>query len=82
MFEADTGQRGLIEAGQRKPDILILDLGLPDMDGVEVVKALRQWTQLPVIVLSARSTEQHKIEALDAGADDYLTKPFGIGELL
>lgn len=82
VFEADTGKRGLIEAGTRKPDVVILDLGLPDMDGVEVIKALRQWTLLPIIILSARSTEQHKIEALDAGADDYLTKPFGIGELL
>lgn len=82
VFEAETGRRGLIETGTRKPDVVILDLGLPDMDGVEVVKALRQWTALPIIILSARSTEQHKIEALDAGADDYLTKPFGIGELL
>jgi two-component system KDP operon response regulator KdpE len=82
VFEAETGRRGLIETGTRKPDVVILDLGLPDMDGVEVIKALRQWTALPIIILSARSTEQHKIEALDAGADDYLTKPFGIGELL
>ncbi|QXP83637.1 response regulator [Methylococcus sp. Mc7] len=82
VFEADTGNRGIIEAGMRKPEVVILDLGLPDMDGVEVVKALREWTMLPIIVLSARSAEEHKIEALDAGADDYLTKPFGIGELL
>lgn len=82
VFEADTGGRGIIEAGLRKPEVVILDLGLPDMDGVEVVKALREWTALPIIVLSARSTEEHKIEALDAGADDYLTKPFGIGELI
>jgi two-component system KDP operon response regulator KdpE len=82
VHEAETGRRGLVEAATRKPDVVIVDLGLPDMDGVEVVKGLRQWTQLPIIVLSARSTEQHKIEALDAGADDYLTKPFGIGELL
>lgn len=80
--EAETGHQGLILAGNRKPDLLILDLGLPDMDGVEVVKSLRLWTGLPVIVLSARSRESDKIEALDAGADDYLTKPFGIGELL
>lgn len=82
VYEAETGRQGLVEVGVRKPDIVVLDLGLPDMDGVEVVKALREWTLLPIIILSARSTEQHKIEALDAGADDYLTKPFGIGELM
>ncbi|CAI8845471.1 response regulator [Methylococcus capsulatus] len=82
VYEADTGNRGIIEAGLRRPEVVVLDLGLPDRDGVEVVKALREWTLLPIIVLSARSTEEHKIEALDAGADDYLTKPFGIGELL
>jgi len=82
IFEADTGRQGLIEAGVRKPDLIILDLGLPDMDGVEVVKVVREWTALPIIILSARYAEQHKIEALDAGADDYLTKPFGLGELL
>jgi two-component system KDP operon response regulator KdpE len=82
IFEADSGQRGIIEAGMRKPDLVILDLGLPDMDGVEVIKVIRQWSKLPIIVLSARSAEAHKIEALDAGADDYLTKPFGLGELL
>lgn len=82
VFEADSGQRGIIEAGMRKPDLVILDLGLPDMDGVAVIQAIRQWSKLPIIVLSARSAEQHKIEALDAGADDYLSKPFGLGELL
>ena len=82
VFEAETGRRGLVEAGTRKPDLIIVDLGLPDMDGVEVVRALREWATLPIIILSARSTEQHKIEALDAGADDYLTKPFGLGEML
>ncbi|NJD08502.1 MAG: response regulator [Methylococcaceae bacterium] len=82
VHEADCGQRGIVEAGVRKPDLMILDLGLPDMDGVEVVKSVREWSQLPIIVLSARSAEQPKIEALDAGADDYLTKPFGLGELL
>lgn len=82
VFEAENGRRGLVEAGTRKPDLIVVDLGLPDMDGVEVVAALRRWTTLPIIILSARSTEQHKIEALDAGADDYLTKPFGLGELL
>lgn len=81
-FEAETGRKGIIEAGTRKPDLIILDLGLPDMDGVEVVKAIREWSEIPIIILSARNSEQHKIEALDAGADDYLTKPFGAGELL
>lgn len=82
VFEADNGKQGLVEAGVRKPDLVILDLGLPDMDGVDVIKAIRAWSAMPIIVLSARSSEQHKIDALDAGADDYLTKPFGIGELL
>ncbi len=82
VFEAESGQQGIIEAGVRKPDLIILDLGLPDMDGVEVIKSIRAWSGLPIIILSARSTEQHKIDALDAGADDYLTKPFGLGELL
>ncbi|QSA97167.1 two-component system response regulator KdpE [Methylococcus sp. EFPC2] len=82
VFEAETGRQGIVEAGVRKPDLIILDLGLPDTDGVEVVKAIRGWSAMPIIVLSARSSEQHKIEALDAGADDYLTKPFGLGELL
>lgn len=82
VFEADTGRQGLVEAGTRKPDLIILDLGLPDMNGVEVVKAVREWTARPIIILSARYAEQNKIEALDAGADDYLTKPFGLGELL
>jgi two-component system KDP operon response regulator KdpE len=80
--EAETGKLGLAEAANRKPDLVILDLGLPDMDGVEVVKALREWTAMPVIVLSARATETDKVSALDAGADDYLTKPFGLSELL
>ena len=82
VFEADRGQQGVIEAGVRKPDLIILDLGLPDMDGVEVIKKIRAWSAMPIIILSARSSEQHKIDALDAGADDYLTKPFGLGELL
>jgi two-component system KDP operon response regulator KdpE len=82
IFEAATGKQGVIEANIRKADLIILDLGLPDMDGVEVVKATRAWSEMPIIVLSARSGEAHKIEALDAGADDYLTKPFGLGELL
>ena len=82
VFEADKGKQGIIEAGIRKPDLIILDLGLPDMDGVEVIKTIRAWSVMPIIILSARSGEQHKIDALDAGADDYLTKPFGLGELL
>ncbi len=82
VFEAETGKRGLIEAGSRKPDLLVVDLGLPDMDGVEVVRDFRNWSTVPVLILSARTEERDKIEALDAGADDYLTKPFGIGELL
>ena len=82
IFEAETGRAGLVEAATRKPDLVILDLGLPDLDGVEVVAELRAWYTRPIIILSARSNEQEKIKALDAGADDYLTKPFGIGELL
>ncbi len=82
ILEAPTGQRGLVEASSRVPDLVLLDLGLPDVDGVEVMRRLREWTAVPVIVLSARGQERDKIEALDAGADDYLTKPFGIGELL
>jgi two-component system KDP operon response regulator KdpE len=81
IFEAETGKAGLVEAATRKPDLVILDLGLPDVDGVEVVAQLREWYTRPIIILSARSNEQEKIKALDAGADDYLTKPFGIGEL-
>lgn len=82
VVDADTLQRGLIEAATRKPDLVILDLGLPDGDGLHFIQDLRQWSAVPVIVLSARSDEQDKIAALDAGADDFLTKPFGIGELL
>lgn len=81
VFEAGTGERGLIEVGTRKPDLVILDLGLPRMDGIDVIKKIRAWSAVPIIVLSARSQEHDKIAALDAGADDYLTKPFGIGEL-
>ncbi|HLX21792.1 MAG TPA: two-component system response regulator KdpE [Usitatibacter sp.] len=80
--ETDTMRQGLIDAGTRKPDLIILDLGLPDGDGVTYIHELRKWSALPVIVLSARSGESDKISALDAGADDYLTKPFGVGELL
>jgi two-component system KDP operon response regulator KdpE len=82
VFESERGQQGIIEAGVRKPDAVILDLGLPDMDGVDVINAIRAWSTIPIIILSARSGEQQKIDALDAGADDYLTKPFGLGELL
>ena len=82
VFEAATAAQGLEEAGTRKPDLVILDLGLPDRDGVEVIRDLRAWSAVPVLILSARANETDKIEALDAGADDYLTKPFGIGELL
>lgn len=82
VFEAETVRQGLVEAGTRKPDIVILDLGLPDRDGIDFIRDLRGWSELPIIVLSARSDEADKIAALDAGADDYLTKPFGVGELL
>ena len=82
VFDADTAKKGLIEAGTRKPDVIILDLGLPDADGVDFIRDLRAWSAVPVIVLSARVDEADKIEALDAGADDYLSKPFGVGELL
>ena len=82
VAEAETVQRGLIEAGTRRPDLVILDLGLPDGDGLDFIRGLRAWSEIPVIVLSARSTEGDKIAALDAGADDYLVKPFGTGELL
>ena len=81
-FEADGVKRGLIEAGTRRPDLIILDLGLPDGDGVDFIRDLRSWSPCPVVVLSARSGEGDKIAALDAGADDYLVKPFGAGELM
>jgi two-component system KDP operon response regulator KdpE len=82
VIEAATGKDGITVVAVRKPDVIILDLGLPDLDGVEVTRLLRQTTQTPVIILSVRGSENDKIAALDAGADDYLTKPFGIGELL
>lgn len=81
-FEADCVKRGLIEAGTRRPELVILDLGLPDGDGVDFIRDLRAWSTCPIIVLSARSSEADKIAALDAGADDYLVKPFGAGELM
>ncbi len=79
---AQSGQSAVLEASSHNPDIALLDLGLPDMDGVEVIKKIRSWSNLPIIVLSARSEDKDKIEALDAGADDYLTKPFSVEELL
>ena len=82
VFEADGLKRGLIEAGTRRPDLVVLDLGLPDGDGLDFITDLRNWSDIPVIVLSARNSEHDKISALDAGADDYLEKPFGAGELL
>ncbi len=82
MVEAATGGEALVEAGTRGPDLVLLDLGLPDMDGTEVTRQIRKWSPLPIIVVSARGQERDKVEALDAGADDYLTKPFGTAELL
>ncbi|MEM4986447.1 two-component system response regulator KdpE [Collimonas sp. H4R21] len=82
IFEAATMQRGLIDCGTRKPNLVILDLGLPDGDGVDFILDVRKWSRVPIIVLSARVNETDKIKALDAGADDYLSKPFGVGELL
>ena len=82
VFEADSVKRGLIEAGTRKPDMVVLDLGLPDADGVDFIRDLRTWSDIPVIVLSARTSEADKVAALDAGADDYLVKPFGAAELM
>ncbi len=82
VIEATTGERGIVEIGTRKPELVILDLGLPGMDGIAVIRKVREWSAVPIIVLSARSQESNKIAALDAGADDYLTKPFSIGELL
>jgi two-component system KDP operon response regulator KdpE len=82
VFEAATGQEGLVEAAQRRPDVIVLDLGLPDMDGAAVLKRLREWSQAPVLVLSVREQEDDKVAALDNGADDYITKPFSTVELL
>ncbi|MBL8394312.1 MAG: two-component system response regulator KdpE [Candidatus Accumulibacter sp.] len=82
VCEAGSLQRGLIEAGTRRPDLVVLDLGLPDGDGIDFIRDLRNWSQVPVIVLSARNAEPDKVAALDAGADDYLSKPFGAAELL
>ncbi|MBP7860626.1 response regulator [bacterium] len=80
--EASTGKEGLSKVASERPDLVILDLGLPDTDGLEVTRQVREWSNVPIIVLSAREKENDKVEALDAGADDYLVKPFGIGELM
>jgi len=82
VCEADSGQFGLAEAAMRRPDVILLDLGLPDMDGVQVLKRLREWSETPVLILSVRDSEEQKVAALDAGADDYVTKPFSTAELL
>src|SRR5947207_2770134 len=82
VIEAATGEQGLRHAATAQPDLVILDLGLSDIDGIEVARRLREWSAMPIIVVSARGKEQEKVVALDAGADDYLTKPFGVGELL
>ena len=82
VFCSDTGKRGLIEINTRKPDVVILDLGLPDIDGLDVIRETRNWSNIPIIVLSARTQESEKVAALDIGADDFLSKPFGIPELL
>ena len=82
VYEAFNGVEGLAAAAEHRPDVIFLDLGLPDQDGVEVILRLREWSPTPIIVLSVRDQEEDKIKALDAGADDYLTKPFGIGELM
>jgi two-component system KDP operon response regulator KdpE len=82
VFEAATAAQGIVECGTRRPELIIVDLGLPDGDGLDLIREVRLWTSVPIIVLSARSDEEQKIAALDGGADDYLTKPFGVGELL
>lgn len=82
LVQVETGQAALVAAATEKPDVILLDLGLPDLDGVEVIERIRQWSQVPILILSVRDRETDKVRALDAGADDYLTKPFGVGELL
>ena len=82
LFEAVTGESGIVEVATQRPEIVILDLGLPDIDGLEVIRRIREWSAIPIIVLSARGQEHDKILALDAGADDYVSKPFNVGELL
>ena len=82
LHEAASGHIGLSAAAALRPDVILLDLGLPDIDGIEVIRRIREWSQVPIIILSVREREDDKVAALDAGADDYLTKPFGVGELL
>jgi two-component system KDP operon response regulator KdpE len=82
VLDAGTGQEGIVHAAMHRPEVVILDLGLPDLDGVEVVKRLREWSQVPIVILSVRDNEEDKVAALDAGADDYVTKPFSSAELL
>lgn len=82
VIEADNGTQAISQVREHQPDLVILDIGLPDMDGIEVTRRVRMWSQIPIIILSVRSREADKVEALNAGADDYLTKPFGVGELL
>jgi two-component system KDP operon response regulator KdpE len=82
IFEADSGEAAMVVAATNRPDLIVLDLGLPDLDGVEVTRRLREWTRIPIIILSVRGQDADKIAALDAGADDYVVKPFGVGELL
>jgi two-component system, OmpR family, KDP operon response regulator KdpE len=82
LVEADTGQKGVRLAAAQPPDLVVLDLGLPDLDGMEVIRQIREWSAVPILVLSARGRENDKVAALDAGADDYLTKPFGVSELM
>jgi two-component system, OmpR family, KDP operon response regulator KdpE len=82
LIEAETGQGGILEASQSRPDVIILDLGLPDIDGIEVIRRVREWSAVPIIILSARGQETDKITALDAGADDYIQKPFSVNELI
>jgi two-component system KDP operon response regulator KdpE len=82
VVESPTAERGAIDAGTQKPDLAIVDLALPDYDGAELIREIRRWSSMPIVVLSARHQERTKIDALDAGADDYVTKPFGVGELL
>src|SRR5215467_7749268 len=82
VFDAASGNDGITQAAQRRPDVVLLDLGLPDLEGIEVLKRIREWSRVPVVILSVRDGEDDKVAALDAGADDYVTKPFGGGELL
>lgn len=82
FHKAETGAQAIMEAASQRPDVILLDLGLPDMDGINVIQKIRSWSNVPIIVISARSEDRDKIDALDAGADDYLTKPFSVEELL